>query len=303
VHGAVAVQLQRFLTAMALLVRVADLTTRVVSTEPGVALAVSGPGSRFLVPDGPADVDIEVTRVPHLTHPEGEKLFDSGVVWKLYRDRQGFVFSFTSGLTGPAPYRVAGFDPSFACGQVWLNLACLGNHEVFTPLEYPLDELLMINLLARGRGVEVHGCGVIDRDGAGYLFAGHSGAGKSTTARLWHDRQATILSDDRIILRLRGDEVWMYGTPWHGEEGFASPGSARLARIFFLEHGRDNRASPVCGAGAAARLFARSFPPFHDRAGLDFTMELLDGIVDRVPCCDLAFVPDGRSVSFVRAHG
>ena len=70
------------------------------------------------------------------------------------------------------------------------------------PLEYPLDELLWIHRLSMGEGVEVHGCGVIAPDGRGLLLTGHSGAGKSTSSRLWsqHDG-ARVLSDDRIILR------------------------------------------------------------------------------------------------------
>src|SRR5205823_7896354 len=111
------------------------------------------------------------------------------------------------------------------------------------PLDYPLDELLMISLLARGRGVEVHGCGVIDTNGVAYLFPGHSGAGKSTIARLWRDQGATILSDDRLILRLRDGRVWMYGTPWHGEEQFATAASAALSRIYFLQHAPFNASS------------------------------------------------------------
>ena len=220
----------------------------------------------------------------------------------MYRQQDDFVFSFVSSALGTAPYRLARFDSSFTRGTISFNAACIPNSASLLPLEFPLDELMMINLLARGRGVEVHGCGVIDRDGAAYLFAGHSEAGKSTSARLWHREGATVLSDDRVVLRLREDRVWMYGTPWHGEEEFGCPASAPLARIYFLAHGRENSVRPAGGAGAAARLFTCCFPPFHDHAGLDFTLDLLGRIVDRVPCFELAFVPDPAVVSFVRSR-
>lgn len=287
---------------MTFTLRVADIATRVVCDEPAVALTVSGAADRFLVPDGQADVTIRAERVPHLTAPAGPTLFDSGVVWRLYRERGDFIFSFTSSSLGPVPYKLARFDASFTDGTVWLSRACLQDDLVLEPLEYPLGELLMINLLAKGRGVEVHGCGVIDRDGAAYVFAGQSEAGKSTIARLWHDDGATVLSDDRVVLRLRGRQVWVYGTPWHGEQEFAFPASAPLTRIFFLDHGIENFARPMRGAGAVARLFACCFPPFYDKAGLDFTLELLTSIIDRVPCFELTFVPDASVVRFVRAR-
>jgi hypothetical protein len=278
---------------------VAGIATRVICDEATFPSPVSGSSSRFLGPEASADVTIRAAWAPGLAHPEAERLMDAGL-WRLYREDAAFIFSFVSPALGSAPYRIARFNGSFSSGQVWLNQACRRDDVVLEPLDYPLDELLMINLLGRGRGVEVHGCGVVDEDGSAYLCAGQSGAGKSTIARLWHGQKATILSDDRLVLRLRDRRVWMYGTPWHGEQGFACPAAAPLSRIFFLQHGLRNDAQPVNGARAAARLFACSFPPFHDKAGLDFTLALLAEVVDLVPAFELTFAPDARVVDFVR---
>jgi hypothetical protein len=282
--------------------RVADIATKVVCDDRAIVSTMSGAGSRFLVGDGAADTTIRVQAATRLTHPDAEKLFDSGQVWQLYRDRDEFIFTFTSPVLGPTPYRVARFNSSFTSGNVWLRDACLGGDYPTKPLDYPLDELLMINLLARGRGVEVHACGVIDTDGAAYLFAGQSGAGKSTIARLWSRAGATILSDDRLVLRIREGRVWVYGTPWHGEEQFGCPDAAPLSRIFFLVHAPENRATRMTEAGAAALLFARAFPPFYDKAGLDFTLSFLGDVMNRVPASQLAFVPDSGVVGFVRTQ-
>jgi len=283
--------------------RIADIATRVVCDEPALTLKVSGASSRFLVSNGEADVTIRVQRAPSLRHPSGRKLFDSGCAWRLFRDGDDFIFSFVSTAAGPAPYQLARFNAAFTTGTILMSDASLEDSRVVAPLEFPLAELISINLLARGRGVEIHGCGVVDRDGRAYLFAGQSEAGKTTSARLWHPADALILSDDRIILRARDGVVWMYGTPWHGEAEFASPHSAPLTKIFFLEQASKNAARPERGAAAAARLFACSFPPFHDEAGLTFTLSLLADIVERVPCFALPFVPDATVVDFVRAQG
>ena len=69
----------------------------------------------------------------------------------------------------------------FTAGEVRLHRPYFEGREPVEPLEFPLGELLFINHLhAHRTGVEIHGCGVIDRSGAGYLFAGQSGAGKTT---------------------------------------------------------------------------------------------------------------------------
>jgi hypothetical protein len=55
-------------------------------------------------------------------------------------------------------------------------------------------------------------------------------------------------------------------------------------------------------AAAAAKLFACAFPPFYDKAGLDFTLGFLGDVMSRVPAAELAFVPDSTVVKFVRAR-
>ena len=108
-------------------------------------------------------------------------------------------------------------------------------------------------------------------------------------ARLWQaERDAVILSDDRVVLRGEADGLWMYGTPWHGEEPLASPERARLAAVFFLRQHERHEVAPVARVDGVARLFAASFPPFHNAPALDFTLGFIDSIVERVPAssCD-----------------
>ena len=128
----------------------------------------------------------------------------------------------------------------------------------------PLDEVFMVHLLARGHGVEVHGGGVVLPDGRGWLFVGVSGAGKTTLSRMWRaEPDVRVLSDERIILREEGGEIWMYGTPWHGDGHIAEPGRARLDRVFFLRHGPRNALTAVPSASdrrAPLRLRLRPVP-------------------------------------------
>jgi len=114
---------------------------------------------------------------------------------------------------------------------------------------------------------------------------------------LWKSlRNPEILSDDRVILRLHNGELWMHGTPWHGEAAFASTGKARLNRIFILQHGDKNATVAVSRSQAVGEVFARSFPPFHSRAGLTKTLEFLQRVVSLVPCYEFRFVPHRSAV-------
>jgi hypothetical protein len=252
---------------------------------------------RFRATPTDCDIDVSIQWTDRLQRPAGRKVFDSGSVWVLHEDDDGFVFDFATPVLGDQPYKRLSVDRGFSEARLFLNRECLPDGKRVYPLEYPLDELLVTNWLARGRGVEIHGCGLVDRGTGGHLFLGHSGAGKSTTARLWRSlRAAHVLSDDRIILREQSNEIWMHGTPWHGEAGFASPEKTKVKRIFVLEHGDRNEILPLPQARAVAELFARCFPPFYSQGPLAFTLFFLHQLTNRVPCYRFRFVPDGSAV-------
>jgi hypothetical protein len=284
--------------------RVAGFTLHVSTDDPDLPLSPDRAAAHFLIDPAPADVEIAVSMADLRDGQHGrdvqECLFDSGGSWRLYRHDQGLLFRvFSADLPG-TPYKTAHFDRDLSRGHVQLHRPFFAGARTIDPLEYPLDELLIITLLGRGCGVEIHGCGVIDGE-SGWLFVGSSGAGKTTMARLWLDqRDALILSDDRVVLRADASGLWMYGTPWHGDEPLASPRRARLDGIFFLRRHDGQVVTPVTRADAVTRLFTASFPPFHNAAALDFTLGFLDQVAGSVRCVELGFTPDRRAIDMVR---
>lgn len=281
--------------------RVADITIGLVGRPGGPPLAVTEAATPFLVASGPADVMVETDWGDLAGPAAGTVVFDAGATWQLRREADRLTFRFHSAAHGDIPYRTAVFDASLTRGEVRLHRPYFDGRPAVYPLAFPLDELLTITLLGQGRGVEVHACGVVDRSGAGYLFVGQSGAGKSTMATLWLGAKGvTILSDDRVVLRRVGGRVRMYGTPWHGDAPLASPRSVPLSHVFFLRQAPRPACSPVTEADAVAALVAASFVPFHSAAALEFTLGLLERVVADVPSATLDFAPEPTVIDLVR---
>ena len=270
--------------------------------DPELRVEVEGATSNFLVAEADPQVRIKA-RWTDLNNEENgdEKIFDSGVLWQLYSDDNLYRFHFITPALGPVPYKIASFNSDFTSGEVCFHRPCFSSTQPLYPLDYPLDELLLVNLLARGKGVEVHACGVVDLKGNGHLFVGQSGAGKSTMAGLWQNKPGiTVLSDDRIILRRKDNGFWMYGTPWHGVAELASSHRAPLKGVYFLNKGIKNKVVPLRNSDAATRFFACSFPPFFSQQGLDFTLSFLEEVVHSVPCRELSFLPEESVLELIK---
>lgn len=268
-----------------------------VTARQGMRIAVPPDLLPFASDSRACDVEMESSWAESLHSPSASPVFVSGGLWRAYEEDGGIAFYFHAEFLGEAPYKKAWFDKNFSTGLVWLLKRYFQDGRPVYPLEYPLDELLMIHRLSTGIGAEIHACGVIAEDGLGRLFVGHSGAGKSTSSRLWMKRPgAKVLSDDRIILRQQCGEFQMYGTPWHGDAGIAAQASHRLDRIFLLEQAAQNEIVAIEPSRAAAELLARTFVPHHSASGLANALDLIEKLVKAVSVAIFRFVPEPSAV-------
>jgi hypothetical protein len=274
--------------------RIAGITIAVRCADARLTCRFEGAITRFFIDPAPPDVELDVVFLERYEEPRGDLLFDSGAVWKMYAEGDGVRVDCQADVAGRTPYKVTTFNRDFTRGTIRVNLS-----KPLDPLEFPLDELLVGNLLGLGRGVELHSCGIIDQSGQGHLFVGQSGAGKSTTARLWGDAAREIVSDDRVIIREDEGQLWMYGTPWHGEAELSSPARAPLRAVYLLTQAKENELRDLHPATAVARLFGCSFPQFHNAASIGFTMSMLERIVSRVPVREFRFTLDRAALELI----
>jgi hypothetical protein len=161
---------------------------------------------------------------------------------------------------------------------------------------YAIDSVLRIVhtlILAKEGGFLVHAASAI-RSGRAFLFAGVSGAGKTTISRL-APSDATLLTDEISYVRRQGNNYRACGTPFAGELARVGENvSAPLSGLFLLEKGPENRIKPVA-APEAVRLLLRNILFFaEDTELVHLVFRAACEFVERVPVRRLIFVPDER---------
>jgi len=161
---------------------------------------------------------------------------------------------------------------------------------------YSLDTVLRIvhSLeLAEQGGFLVHASSAL-RCGQGFLFAGISGAGKTTVARL-APPDATVLTDEISYIRRNGDGYRAYGTPFAGELGRVGENvSAPLSSLYLLEKGKSNRTKPVEQLAAARALLRHILFFTTDDYLVKAIFDSVMSFVSRVSVERLIFTPDER---------
>jgi hypothetical protein len=161
---------------------------------------------------------------------------------------------------------------------------------------YSLDTVLRIvhSLLLAGQGgFLVHAASAL-RGGQGFLFAGVSGAGKTTLARL-APPDATVLTDEISYVRRHGNGYRAYGTPFAGELARVGENvSAPLAGLYMLEQGPENRIEPLAPLAAARSLMRHILFFAHDEEMVKQVFDSVMTFVSSVRVARLVFTPDER---------
>jgi radical SAM protein with 4Fe4S-binding SPASM domain len=159
----------------------------------------------------------------------------------------------------------------------------------------PTDELPLARALAGRQGCYFHASGV-ELGGQGLLFAGTSGAGKSTIATMLGG-VGRVLCDERVIVRRLDDGFHIWGTWSHDEMSVGSPHSAPLRAIFFLRQSAENRVLGSLDRRVVVReLLNTLVRPLMTADWWDRMLALMERLVREVPAYELHFDQGGGIV-------
>jgi hypothetical protein len=271
-------QLATEVERLSLVIKIGDMPVRVNTTDPGFLRLLQDRYSGFLTSaDGsePTEIEFDVDLTPiTFADPAAEvRVNHNSGRWTLQRG--DFL---------------AEWNPASRTGRI---------RQTSNP--YSIDAVLRIVhtlVLARQGGFLLHSASAI-RNGKAFLFAGVSGAGKTTISRL-APPDATLLTDEISYVRRGGvrknhEGYTAFGTPFTGELAKLGENvSAPIAALYLLAQGRENRIDPVAPAEAARSLLANVLFFAEDEELVQSTFHSAFEFVSRVPVSRLTFVPDAR---------
>lgn len=246
-------------------------------------------------PEGRRIFRLLVTTLPFKaggTHMEllGESSNDMGHVC-LLRGTDGYQVEIDYG-TAKDCVHVMTTDNLFACATAYLRPE---SPNVGTVLSSMLRILYAQAVPGQG-GVSIH-ASCVSLKGKSYLFLGKSGTGKSTHAREWMTAfpGCTLLNDDNPVLRIEGDTVVAYGTPWSGKTPCYKNECHPVAGIARLQQAATNRFTPLAETEAFAALLPSCSAIRQDAHLQDALYRILIRISEQLPVGRLECRPDAEA--------
>lgn len=154
-------------------------------------------------------------------------------------------------------------------------------------LKHALMNLYSSYLVYYQWGLLIHSSCVIEK-GKAYMFAGHSGAGKSTAAKLSHPRE--LLSDEATIVKITPDKITVFNSPFRSElDRTCTEETSPLAGIYLLNQAIDNHIVPLSKSNGFLHLMDKVFYWSHSPEEIRGILQLLQHVVNSVSICELHF--------------
>ncbi len=174
--------------------------------------------------------------------------------------------------------------------EIWVDseyrIATIWVHDDLA-LKHALTNLYSSFIVKQNWGLLVHSSCILE-EGSAHLFAGHSGAGKSTAARLSAPRE--LLSDEATLIKVQEESVTVFNSPFRSD---IPPEDCsvicELASIQLLVQSPLIKRELMTKSDAYLQLIDKVFYWDHGSVDTHHVLEMLQKLVKQVPVYRLEF--------------
>lgn len=258
--------------------------------------------SPFMIAEEEAkDIIFSLYRVEQLPSiPETDAIChvcDNGTCWHFYYDTAD-RYDIMLHLEGEEP-RTYQMQANRDWQHIYIDWQVLDEFDSLA-----LNNILMLSYVAaaaqRGR-VLLHAACIRTLSGDALAFIGHSGAGKSTHARLWmkYVEGSTLMNDDQPVVSVENGVPYIYGTPWSGKTPCYKQEKAPLKMICLMKQEAYNRLTQQTGMQAFTTVLAAASMIKEQVEVYKGIVRTLAQVIERIPVVYLENRPEREAVELV----
>jgi hypothetical protein len=233
----------------------------------------------------------KVFMAPYVEEINGMPVKKSDKFWTVYKHGDYILVHTSMPLSETISEALLTIRPGEKAWDLVMDTAA----DDIDPLTYPVDGLLLYYLTALNGDIFIHGSGV-QLNGKAYIFSGMSGRGKTTMARLFNKAGATVIHDDRLIIRKHDGSFFMHNTPvYHNERRSLS----EINAIYLIEHSSSNNSTLLNKLDALTALMSNCIQHHWNPQLISLLSGSLMDLCDNIKVKRLGFVPDQSVIDFI----
>jgi len=164
--------------------------------------------------------------------------------WKVGYTKRIWTYTYSSEKELPIQYCVNSFyNKTHTRAKLFLDISDTGllDKNKFQALSlFSTDQPLISRALLYNHGLLLHG-NCIKIGEKTFLLLGNSGVGKSTLSTVLTDCGGQLISDDRTIVRIIEQKIFVYGSWLHGSTKIITNTKNELDGCILLEHATTNK--------------------------------------------------------------
>ncbi len=164
------------------------------------------------------------------------------------------------------------------------------------PFFHPIGILILQYIVHSSKGFIMH-ASAVNYNGAGFLFSAVSGTGKTTMAKLWQKKGATIINDDRIIVNPHGQDYYLYNTPMPYYKDVNK--SVQLNKLFIIKQSPHNYIKPLSTTSGILSVLSNCIQYHFNELQIKERLDYITKTVESIGVYEVGFKPDTEIIDLI----
>jgi len=164
------------------------------------------------------------------------------------------------------------------------------------PFFHPIGILILQFIVHNSKGFVMH-ASAVNYKNMGFLFSAVSGTGKSTMARLWQKKGATIINDDRIIVRPNNGNYYLHNTPMPYYKDKNK--KVKLQNLFIIKQSAENYINPLSTTNGTLSILSNCIQYHFNETQIKERLDYIAKVVLKHKVYEVGFKPNTSIIDLI----